>query len=76
MFDIVCFRVRELIVLGGSGALSYTLFEKSMLESVQKFPFKRITDHLKIKVSNLENTAVIGAAALVLQHIDQLVGAK
>jgi glucokinase len=69
LISIILYSVGpEMIVLGGSGAQSFELFEPSLRATLNKFPFKRIIDRLIIKVSSLENTAVLGAAALVYQN--------
>lgn len=70
LISIILYSVGpELVVLGGSGAQSFELFEPALRTSLAKFPFQRIIDRLLIKVSSLENTAVLGAAALVYQNV-------
>ncbi len=54
----------ELIVLGGSVRHAFPLFAKTMWEQVRTFAFKRGLTGLKIEVSALENSAILGAAAL------------
>lgn len=56
----------ELIVLGGSIRKAYTYFSKNMWQSIQSFPFKRSVEHLQVEVSELENSGILGAAALFL----------
>jgi glucokinase len=70
LISIVLYAVGpELVVLGGSGAQSFALFEKGLRDTLQNtFPFKRILNRLSIEVSTLEKTAVLGAAALVYQN--------
>jgi glucokinase len=53
-----------LIVFGGSLRHAYSLFEKSMWNQIQYFEFKRALKDLRIEISSLENSAVLGAAAL------------
>ena len=54
----------ESIVLGGSISKAYPLFKESMLATVKNFPYKAISDPLKIYVSQLEDVAILGAIAL------------
>jgi len=54
----------EAIFLGGSISKSFSLFEEAMRRRVQEFPFKRITEHLVIEPSAIDNAALWGAAAL------------
>jgi glucokinase len=54
----------ELIILGGSVSKAFTLFEKSMWNSIMEFPYKETANSLKIEVSELENSGILGAAAL------------
>jgi glucokinase len=54
----------EAIVIGGSIRKAYPLFKESMLRTVQQFPYKAMTDELKIYVSELDDSAILGAIAL------------
>jgi glucokinase len=54
----------ELIILGGSVSKAFTLFEKSMWNSIMEFPYKESANSLNIEVSELENSGILGAAAL------------
>lgn len=60
----------ETIILGGSGARSFRFFHKAMMESIYKFPFKRILKNLVIDISQNEKVAVLGAAALILDKLE------
>lgn len=53
-----------LIILGGSVQLAFSLFEKTMWESIGTFGFPQSIDGLEIKTSALENSGILGAAAL------------
>ncbi|HVV55387.1 MAG TPA: ROK family protein [Mucilaginibacter sp.] len=53
-----------LIILGGSVQLAFSLFEKTMWESIRTFGFPQSIDGLEIKTSALENSGILGAAAL------------
>lgn len=52
------------IVLGGSVAHAYPFFEPGIQENLRNYPLRRLVDNLKIMVGQLEDSAVLGAAAL------------
>ena len=52
------------IILGGSVASAYSLFEKVMWERIHTFGFPKSIEDLKIEISTLENSGILGAAAL------------
>lgn len=54
----------EKIILGGSVRHAFPFFEKSMWQQLQTFAYTQALNHLKIEVSELENSGVLGAAAL------------
>ena len=54
----------EAIILGGSVSKSFQFFETALQESIDSFPFKRITEKLKITPSNIPDVALLGPAAL------------
>jgi glucokinase len=54
----------SLIVLGGSVRHAYELFQKPMWQQLQDFVFLRSVQRLQIKLSSLQNSGVLGAAAL------------
>jgi glucokinase len=54
----------ELIILGGSVRHAFPFFSKAMWQRLEKFAFKRSIKNLKIEVSELENSGILGAAAL------------
>ncbi|MFI5139373.1 MAG: ROK family protein, partial [Sphingobacteriales bacterium] len=54
----------ELIILGGSVQLAYEFFEKSLWERINTFGFPKSIEKLQIKTSALENSGILGAAAL------------
>ena len=55
----------ELIILGGSVRHAYKYFEASMWQQIRTFAFTRSLDRLKIEISELQNSGILGAAALV-----------
>ncbi|MHA6246752.1 ROK family protein [Pontibacter sp. CAU 1760] len=62
----------EAIFLGGSVSKSFHLYQESLQEHLQAFPFKRIINNLVIRPSALEHAALLGAAALCqLQHTEK-----
>lgn len=58
-----------LIVLGGSVRHAFPYFSKSMWQQIETFAYKRSLTNLKIEVSALENSGILGAAAL---HYDAI----
>ena len=54
----------ELIILGGSVRHAYPFFSKSVWQSLQNFAFQNAVKNLRIEVSELENSGLLGAAAL------------
>lgn len=54
----------QLIVLGGSVRHAFHFFEQSMWQQIQTLELKRGLVDLQIEVSELENSAILGAAAL------------
>jgi len=61
----ICYAVDpEIIVLGGSVSKSYRLFQASLWETFQTYAYSIAKARLKIEVSETENIAILGAAAL------------
>jgi glucokinase len=54
----------ELIILGGSVQLAFDFFEKAMWERIKTFGFPKSIEQLEIKTSALQNSGILGAAAL------------
>ena len=54
----------DLIILGGSVRHAFPYFSTTMWQQIQSFPYKRAIGNLKIEVSELENSGILGAAAL------------
>jgi glucokinase len=54
----------ELIILGGSVRHAYPFFSKTLWQSLQNFAFQNAVKNLRIEVSELENSGLLGAAAL------------
>ena len=55
----------EVIILGGSIAKAFKYFEAPMKTAISDFQFPETVKSLKILLSNIDNIAVLGAAALV-----------
>jgi glucokinase len=58
-----------LIILGGSVRQAWPWFKDTMWNEVNQFAFSNSLQYLRIEVSDLENSAILGAAAL---HYDAL----
>jgi len=54
----------QAIILGGSIAMAFPLFEKSMLQALEDFIYPETMKRLKILRSEIGNVALLGAAAL------------
>jgi glucokinase len=54
----------DLIILGGSVRKAFPYFSEAMWQSIQSFAYKRIAERLQVKVSELESSGILGAAAL------------
>ena len=54
----------ELIILGGSVRKGWPHFNKSMWQQLQTFAFQKAKENLRIEVSELHNSGILGAAAL------------
>ena len=54
----------ELIVIGGSVRHAFPYFSANMWQQIRTFGFQKAVEHLKIEVSELENSGILGAAAL------------
>ena len=54
----------ELIILGGAVRHGYDFFQRTMWERIRTCVYTKVADRLLIKVSELENSGILGAAAL------------
>lgn len=54
----------ELIVLGGSVRHAWPFFNKAMWQRIQTFAYQKARETVKIEVSVLENSGILGAAVL------------
>ncbi len=61
----ICYAVDpEIILLGGSVSKSYPFFKAALWETFQSYAYSLAKERLKIEVSETENIAILGAAAL------------
>jgi glucokinase len=54
----------EIIVLGGSVSQAYDLFSETMWAAIKTLFFIKSAERIRIETSNLENSGILGAAAL------------
>jgi glucokinase len=54
----------QLIILGGSVSQAYDLFSETMWEEIRTFAYVKSAERIRIEVSELENSGILGAAAL------------
>jgi len=54
----------DLIVLGGSVRKAWSFFNQSMWRQFRTFAFQKAKENLRVEVSELENSGMLGAAAL------------
>lgn len=55
----------EAIFLGGSISKCFPFFKESLFARIEAFPFKRVSRQLLLQPSNMDNAAILGAAALL-----------
>ncbi len=58
----------EAVVLGGSISTNFWLFEKAMWESIRKFPYAHVVDHLRVMPAVSPDIAMVGAASLLSEN--------
>jgi glucokinase len=54
----------ELIVLGGSVSQAYDLFGETMWKEIRTLAYAKSVERIRVEVSNLKNSGILGAAAL------------
>jgi glucokinase len=54
----------ELIVLGGSVRKAWPFYSKSMWQRIRTFAYQKARENIRVEVSTLENSGILGAAAL------------
>ena len=66
----ICYAVDpEIIVLGGSVSKSYGFYREALRETFATYAYSLAKERLKIEVSETENIAILGAAALYFDAI-------
>ncbi|MDN3202912.1 ROK family protein [Algoriphagus sediminis] len=66
----------EAIVLGGSIRKTYPHFQESLFESLKDFRYPQVIQRTKILISELDETAVHGAVALVEDEVEIIPAVK
>ncbi|HEY3388882.1 MAG TPA: ROK family protein [Prolixibacteraceae bacterium] len=61
----------EIIIIGGSLTKAYDFFKPAMFDAIQNFDYRNVLTNLKIEISELEHSAIYGAAALYLNSSQQ-----
>jgi glucokinase len=59
----------QAVIFGGSISAAYDLFEPSLRQGLERFAYRRVIERLVMAPSTLENSAVLGAAALYVDSI-------
>jgi glucokinase len=54
----------QLIILGGSVRHAYDFFQETMWQQIKTFAYTKSAERIKIDVSALQNSGILGAAAL------------
>lgn len=54
----------NLFIIGGSVRHGFSYFSKTMWHQIQTYAYKRTVENLKTEVSELDNSGILGAAAL------------
>lgn len=61
----------QMIVLGGSVSHAYDFFQKSMWDQIKTFAYTKSAERIRIEISALQNSGILGAAALYYNAIDK-----
>jgi glucokinase len=59
----------SLIILGGSVRFAYPYFREKMWERIQTFAYPKSLESLRIELSDLENSGILGAAGLYYDYL-------
>ncbi|MBS9462986.1 ROK family protein [Flagellimonas sp. 389] len=62
----------EAIILGGSISKAYSFFKESMMKTVSSFAYPEQLKNLKIELSELAESAILGAASLCFQKLEKI----
>ena len=55
----------EIVILGGSVSKSFAFFRDAMWRALSSFPYPRTLKGFRVEVSEVDNVAILGAAALL-----------
>ncbi|WP_163717814.1 ROK family protein [Mangrovibacterium lignilyticum] len=61
----------QAVIIGGSVSNSYEFWQDAMWESVKTFPYKKVTEHFVVLKTELDDIAVVGAAALFKNRFEK-----
>ncbi|HEV3224837.1 MAG TPA: ROK family protein [Puia sp.] len=59
----------SLIILGGSVRFAYPYFQETMWQRIQTFAYTKSVENLRIELSELENSGILGAAGLYYDYV-------
>jgi glucokinase len=59
----------SLIILGGSVRFAYPYFREAMWQRINTFAYSKSVENLRIELSELENSGILGAAGLYYDYI-------
>jgi glucokinase len=59
----------EVVILGGSVSRSYSFFQEAMWKAMQDFAYSITLQKIRVEISETENIAILGAAALYLDAL-------
>jgi glucokinase len=68
MYRLLMTFAPEAVVIGGSIRKAFPYFEEGMREIIQQFPYKPISENLKIYVSSSNHSAILGAISLMEEN--------
>jgi glucokinase len=59
----------DIIIIGGSLSKAFDLFKTAMYKEIESFAYRNTLLNLKIEISDIEESAILGAAALHLNYL-------
>jgi glucokinase len=59
----------SLIIMGGSVRFAYPYFQESMWQRIHSFAYTKSLKNLRIEISDLENSGILGAAGLYYDYL-------
>ena len=59
----------SLIIMGGSVRFAYSFFQESMWQRIHTFAYSKSLENLRIELSELENSGILGAAGLYYDYM-------